>query len=270
MVPQVHGAPRRLRDLAQVAHEKQMLQVRRDRGEVLERLDGLLAPLGVARAQRRREDLLQQRGLALGGRAEHAQVAARDAVAGELGDRAHDLALGLVVVALAVAQLALDDPEVLELLHEPRLRARLVEHLLERILRAAGAHRDRQPPQRRARAPVGLARRRRLLGRAPGGELVTDHRQRQELVALQAQDRPQPRDVRGRVQAVTARRAARRQQLLVLEVADLRDRDVGELLLEPLADRPDRQRLRLPRDASSSTRDSPLSLAGSSDTQRAR
>src|SRR5215207_2946289 len=54
-------------DLAQIADEQQVLEVRGDRGEVLERLDGLLAPLRIARAQRRREDLLQQRRLALRG-----------------------------------------------------------------------------------------------------------------------------------------------------------------------------------------------------------
>ena len=62
-------------DPPQIAHEQQVLEVRGDRGEVLQRLDGLLAPLGVARAQRRGEDLLQQRGLALGRGAEDAQVA---------------------------------------------------------------------------------------------------------------------------------------------------------------------------------------------------
>src|SRR5205807_6505979 len=46
-----------------------------------------------------------------------------------------------------------------------------------------------------------------------------------------------------RVQAVAALRAARRDQLLVLEVADLRDRDLGELLPERLAHRADRDRL---------------------------
>ena len=65
----------------QVAHEQQVLEVRGDGREVLERLDRLLAPLGIARAQRRGEDLLQQRGLALGRGAEHAQVAPGDAVA---------------------------------------------------------------------------------------------------------------------------------------------------------------------------------------------
>src|SRR3954447_24639042 len=94
-----------------------------------------------------------------------------------------------------------------------------------------------------ARGGGGLGR----LHRAPGRELLPDDAQRQELVALQAQDRPQPRDVVGRVQPGAAGRAPRREQLLVLEVADLRDRDVRELLLERLADRADGQRLGLPR-----------------------
>src|SRR5215218_4495736 len=104
----------------QVAHEQQVLEVRRDGGEVLERLDRLAAALGIARAQRRGEDLLQQRRLALRGRLEHAQVAPGDPVARELRDGADDLALRLVVVAGAAAHLAADDPVVLELAHEPR------------------------------------------------------------------------------------------------------------------------------------------------------
>jgi len=52
-----------------------VLEVRGDRREVLERLDRLLAALGVARAQGRSEDLLQQRRLAVRARAERAQVA---------------------------------------------------------------------------------------------------------------------------------------------------------------------------------------------------
>src|SRR5206468_1759924 len=61
---------------------------------------------------------------------------------------------------------------------------------------------------------------------------------------LEAQDGPQARDVAGRVEPVAARRAPGRQQLLVLEVADLRDGDVGELQREVLADRSDRHALR--------------------------
>ena len=49
--------------------------MRGDRGEVLERLDGLLAALLVARAQRRGQDLLQERRLAVGRRPEGPQVA---------------------------------------------------------------------------------------------------------------------------------------------------------------------------------------------------
>ena len=238
---------------AQIAHEQQVLEVRGDRGEVLERLDRLLAPLGIARAQRRGEDLLQQRGLALGRGAEHAQVAARHAVAGQLGDGAHDLALGLVVVLrdcpARPALLALDDPVVLELGDQLGVGAGLLDDVLERVQRAAGADRERQPPQRRARAGVagrraaGLGLPRTGLGRAAGGELLADHPQRQELVALQAQDRAQARDVGGGVEPVAAGRAPRREQLLVLQVADLGDRDVGELLRERLADGADRQGL---------------------------
>src|SRR5665811_1441448 len=65
---------------------------------------------------------------------------------------------------------------------------------------------------------------------AAGGELLADHPQRQELVAPQAQDRAQPLDVGLAVEAVAALGAARRQQLLVLQVADLRDRDLVCLL----------------------------------------
>ena len=55
---QVHG--RCLgRDLAQIADQQQVLEMRGDRGEVLERFDRLLAPVGIARAQGRREDALQ-------------------------------------------------------------------------------------------------------------------------------------------------------------------------------------------------------------------
>src|SRR5262249_56528338 len=78
---------------------------------------------------------------------------------------------------------------------------------------------------------------------ATGRELLADHPQRQELVALQAQDRPQPFDVGLAVEAIAARGAPRVEQLLVLEVADLRDRDVVELVLQDLADGADRQRL---------------------------
>ena len=107
-----------------------MLEVRSHRREVLERLHRLLAPLRIARAQRRRQDLLEQVGLAVGGGAEDAEVAPADAVAGELGDRSHDLPLGVVVVAAPVAQLALDHPVLLELGDELGVGLGLLQHVL--------------------------------------------------------------------------------------------------------------------------------------------
>src|SRR4051794_39994859 len=152
--------------------------MRGDRREVLERLDGLLAALGIARAQRRGEDLLQQRRLAVRARAEHAQVAPADAVARQLGDRADDLALGLVEVRDAGAYLALDDPVLLQLLDQRRLGARLLEHVVERVQGAAAAHRDAR------RAPRGALLDLRhlavLLG-AAARELLADDAQREEL-----------------------------------------------------------------------------------------
>jgi len=68
--------------------------VGRHRGQVLECLDRLLAPLRVAGAQGRREDALEKLCLAVGRAAEHAQVAPAHAVARELGDGPDDLALG--------------------------------------------------------------------------------------------------------------------------------------------------------------------------------
>jgi hypothetical protein len=41
------------------------------------------------------------------------------------------------------------------------------------------------------------------------GQLLADYPQRQELVPLHAQDRPQPLDVRLAVEAIAARRPAR-------------------------------------------------------------
>src|SRR6185312_16666328 len=150
------------------------------------RLDRLLAALRVARAQRRGEDLLQQRRLAVGRRAERAQVAPADPVAGELGDRAHDLALGLVVVLHARAVLALDDAVVLELGDEARVGAGLLDDVVERVQRSEERRGDARAAlaPRRAVARRAAARRRDVRVGASRGELLADHPQRQELVAL--------------------------------------------------------------------------------------
>src|SRR5207248_1771215 len=65
--------------------------------------------------------------------------------------------------------------------------------------------------------------------------------QRQELVSLQAQDRLEPLDVLLAEHAIAALRPSWREQPLVLEVADLRDRDIRELLFEHSADGADRE-----------------------------
>src|SRR3984885_11572767 len=227
------------RDLAQVADQQQMLEMGGDRREVLEGLDRLLAALGIARAQRGSEDALQQLRLAIGGAAEHAQIAPADAIPSQLGHRPDDLAFGLVVVARPAARLALDPPEVDELAHQAGLSARLLHHVLERVQGPGVAYVDD-----RVTEPAPLARGRRDVALRPSaGELLADHPQREELVALQAQDRPQALDVALRVETVAALRPARREQLLILEVADLGDRDVGELLVQRLADGADRDRL---------------------------
>ncbi len=238
---QVHG-PAQDGDLAEVADEQQVLEVRGDRGEVLERLDGLLAPLGVARAQRRSEDLLEQRGLAVGGGAKDAQVAPADAEAGELVDGAHDLALGVVEEGLAVATLPADHAVLLELADELRIGAGLLDDVAHPVQGPAAGDRHARPAKRARIGPATRARDR-LGFRATGGELLTDHAKRQELVALEPQDRPQAGHVDRRVEPVSAARPARREQLLILEVADLRDRDVRKLALELLAHRADRERL---------------------------
>ena len=227
--------------------EQQVLEVRRDGGEVLQRLDGLLAPLGVARAQRRGEDLLQQRGLAVGRRAERAQVAPADAVARQLGDRADDLALGLVVVGLPARSSPLMTPYSSSSATR-RGSARVSSTTSSSVYSAPPPVTDTLGRRRAAgagRRDVGRRGHGRLVAvDAARGQLLADDPQRQELVALHAQDRAQPRDVAGRVEPVAAGRAPRLEQLLVLEVADLRDRDVRELLAQRLAHRADRHRLR--------------------------
>ena len=161
--------------------------------QVVERLDRLAPAVGIARLERRGEDLLEQRGLAVGGGPEDAQVAAADAELRELGRGLDDLPLGLVVERVAALALAVDDPVVLELLDELRRRAGVGQHLRERVERLGALAQDRHAPQR---ARVGDRLGAVHVGLRPaGGELLADHAQRQELVALEAQDRAQALDV---------------------------------------------------------------------------
>src|SRR5688500_9150614 len=80
-------------ELAQVAHQHQVLELGDDRGEVLERVDGLAPAFAIAGSQSGSEDLFDEHGLAVRGRAQHAQVARGDAEARQLRRGPHDLAL---------------------------------------------------------------------------------------------------------------------------------------------------------------------------------
>src|SRR5436305_8294365 len=72
--------------------------------------------------------------------------------------------------------------------------------------------------------------------RNAGRELFADHAERQELVSLHAQDRLEPLEVLLGEEPVPALCPPRRHEAFALEVADLRDRDVRELRLQPAAD----------------------------------
>ena len=74
-------------------------------------------------------------------------------------------------------------------------------------------------------------------------DLTADDLERQILVALHAEHAHQAPEVVLRVEAVAGLGAARRDEALLFEVAQLADGDVGELAREPLDDRADRHQL---------------------------
>src|SRR5881397_490211 len=154
-------------------------------------------------------------------------MARRNAEACEPAANRRDLGVGLAVEAIASRDTRREQPELLKLAGEP---------LLDPGALAEGAL-----------VELGLAVTQAACAAAPalrGGrllQLLADHLQRQELVPLQPQDRLQPFELLLAEEAVPAARPLRRHEPLPLEVADLRDRDVGELALEAIADRTDRQ-----------------------------
>src|SRR6188768_2697369 len=213
--------------------------------QALQALQRLFTAIRIARPQRGPEQRFEQICLAVGRRAEDAQVAGSDSEAGELVGGAHHFAVGLVVNGLALALLRLDDAEVLQLGNQLLARTGLLDYLIEGQVSPRGVDQDRPPHSPAGGALVRAAARWREV--AARRQLLADYPQRQELVALQLQDRPQPFHIGLAVEAVAASRTPRRQELLVLEVADLRDRDVVELTLQDLADGADRQCLARPR-----------------------
>src|SRR5436190_2959756 len=203
-------------DLAEVAPEEQLGELLRYLGEGLELLDAGLAPLRIARAQRGRHELVQQSGLPVGRRAERAQVACGQPVARELGACDRDLDVPGLVMTVAPFAPRLEQAELLQLPRQLRRDRRALAQLAEIELVILLA--DRRSA---AAAPFLAGARRRC-------QLLPDHAQWEELVALEAQDGLEPLDVVVAEEPVAALRPARSEQALVLEVADLRDRDVRE------------------------------------------
>src|SRR4051794_4620890 len=211
----------------QVTPEQELRQLLRQLGEVLELLDPRLPALGVPRPQRRRDDLLEQRRLAVGAVPERAQVPRRDPITRELGaGGGHVGVRGAVELAVALLP-RLEQAELLQLLRELGRDPGALAELAEAELLLLARERGRLPPAAR-------------LGGGGRGQLLADPPERQELVSLQAEDRLEPLHVLVGVEPVAALRAPRREQALVLEVADLRDRDVRELRLQVPADGADR------------------------------
>src|SRR4051794_13800434 len=146
-----------------------------------------------------------------------------DAEARELRAGRCDVGVRFRITLVGAGAVRGEQAEVLELLREPMVDAGPLAELVQRdrlLLRA----------ERRRLAPLALLLARRV-------QLVLDHAQRQELVALQAQDRLQPLEVGLAEEAVAAPRAARGQQAPVLPGAGLWDRD-GRGLLRPAAGDP--------------------------------
>ena len=147
---------------------------------------------------------------------ERAQVPRRRRRSARAARRRRHVGVRLGIALVRAAADGRSNPNVLELLRRPRRDAGPAAELVEV---------DRLDPLPHARRPAALP-----LGRARRVELLADHPQRQELVALQPQDRREPLDVVLAEEPVAAARPLRAQQPLVLEEADLRDRDVRELL----------------------------------------
>src|SRR5262249_27240876 len=153
-------------DLPHLAPEQQRAELLRELAQRLEVAQAGGAALDVAGPKGRRDELLEQGRLTVGGGAERAQVAGIDAVPGELRADARDVGVGLGVALLGARATPAEQAELVELARElgrdPGPAAQLVEvDLLDPVADAA-------------RAPT-LA-----LGRARRRELVADHPQRQE------------------------------------------------------------------------------------------
>jgi hypothetical protein len=137
-----------------------------------------------------------------------------------------DVGVELRVTLLATLGARREQAELLELTGEPRVDARALAEPGQVELRLFLTQ---------ACTPAFAVTR----GRR--GKLLADDPQWQKLVSLEPQDRLEPLQVVLAEEPVAALCPTRCEQPLVLEVADLRDRDVRKVVLEQRADGPDRQ-----------------------------
>ena len=242
---------------------------------------GLRSGLRVALAQHRHDELLVEAGLALDRCPPRPQVAGVDAGAQEAAGRGGDLhRLVAVEVGRRSASgrrrtpraapagrrvtdaIAHSSSRLTSTPGSRRARGRRsaprrapgrgrvrggVRRLRGAAMATVATSASRRPPGAWRPGPPSAARRHparrcrvRLLD-LTGVDAVLDDAQRQELLALLAQDHAQQLDVVVEELAVPRRRPLRLDQALALEEADLGDRDVGELLEQQAEDLADRQ-----------------------------
>src|SRR5690349_7859346 len=127
-----------------------------------------------------------------------------DAEACNAGARRRDVGLTLAVELLAALEPRRQQSVLLELAHEFRRHGTPVAELRELDLLLLLTNAVRAPP--RTLCPGHL-------------QLLANHPEREELVALESEYRLQPLDVVVGEQPVAAARPLRRQQALILEVA---------------------------------------------------
>src|SRR5450759_1214662 len=215
--------------------EQVPLEVLRQLGELVYRLDQLGARLRRAMPERRREYLREQSGFAVRERLVHAQMARLDPEPPQVPADVGDLDVAARDRVAVGGRDDRDQPELGQLADERDREAEVARDVRDRdglrLLEWQGdgmGARDRGTQLGRDLAPVDVF------------ELVADDRQGQEVLLLQPQDEVDSRGVRGRELAVASGRALGSHQPLILEESDLGDGEVGVGRLQVLHDIADR------------------------------
>ena len=184
------------------------------------------------RAQRGQHDLLDEAAFAVDRALHGAQVLGAQPGARQAGGGGHHAGFELGVTAHAAHLPALDELELLELGEQRGVgRGELLQLFGGELFLAGRVGHEVGLAQTAAGRP-GYAGRRPL-------DLFADDLERQVFVALQREHADEALVVVAREEPVAALGAARRDQALLLEVAQLAHADVGELALEAVDDRPD-------------------------------